>query len=147
MVKWGSTLNTCVHAYETKTNLFMEDFQLKTFKYCVYCIYHAPLCIKIKLLIIVLVKVSARFGFLRRNRFFHQPDFSVTILSVTPRKKIGLIWKFLSVILICLRNYSYTWNFRFEPRKCLEKKFVFTDCSVLTDSAFSFAFSILLFSV
>ena len=27
------------------------------------------------------------------------------------------------------------------------KKFIFTDCSVLTDSAFSFAFSILLFSV
>ena len=27
MVKWGSTLNTCVHAYETKINLSMEDFQ------------------------------------------------------------------------------------------------------------------------
>ena len=73
MVKWGSTLNTCVHAYETKTNLFMEDFQLKTCKYCVYFIYHAPLCIKIKLLIIVLVEVDADLDFCTETDFFCPP--------------------------------------------------------------------------
>ena len=73
MVEWESTLNTSVHAYETKTNIFMEAFQLKTCKYCVYCIYHAPLCIKIKLLIIVLVEVDADLDFCTETDFFCPP--------------------------------------------------------------------------
>ena len=52
----------------------------------------------------VLMEVSARFGFLHRNRFFRQPDFSITILSVTPGSNIGWIWTFFTVILIWLRN-------------------------------------------
>jgi hypothetical protein len=50
MVKWGSTLNTCVHAYETKTNLSIEAFQLKICKLlCILYILYIFLCtIKVK---------------------------------------------------------------------------------------------------
>jgi hypothetical protein len=54
MTKWGSTLNTCVHAYETKTNLSMKAFQLKLV-HIVYIVYivHIPLYHKSKVIIVV----------------------------------------------------------------------------------------------
>ena len=48
MIKWGSTLNTCVHAYEIKANISMEASHPKTCKYCVYTSVH-----KNKMLIVV----------------------------------------------------------------------------------------------
>ncbi len=68
MVKWGSTLNTCVHAYETKTNLSMEAFQLKH-AYIVY-IVHIPLYHKSKVIIVVSSYLEVdSFALLCRNRF------------------------------------------------------------------------------
>ena len=82
-----------------------------------------------------------RFGFLHKNRFLLS-----TVKLATIRKTIGLIWKFLCVIPRCIRNFDYFKVFIFEHGS-VSKKFIFTDCSVLTDSAFSFAFSLLLFFV
>jgi hypothetical protein len=71
MVKWGSTLNTCVHAYETEINLSMEAFQLK-FVHIVYIVYivHIPLYHKSKVIIVVssYLKVDS-FALLSKNRF------------------------------------------------------------------------------
>ena len=53
--------------------------------------------------------------------FRARTDFSVTIISFTPRKKIKKILNFLRVILICLRNFNYSSTFLFDPWKCLEK--------------------------
>jgi hypothetical protein len=71
MVKWGSTLNTCVHAYETKTNLSMEAFKLKTCTYCVYCIYCTYSFVHKSEVIIVVpsyLEVDS-FALLSKNRF------------------------------------------------------------------------------
>lgn len=69
MVKWGSTLNTCVHAYETKTILSMEAFQLKTYIYYVY-IVHISLYHKSKVIIVVSSYLEVdSFVLLSRNRF------------------------------------------------------------------------------
>ena len=35
-MKWGSTLNTCVHAYGINANLLMEASHKKTFVFCVF---------------------------------------------------------------------------------------------------------------
>jgi hypothetical protein len=61
-------LDTCVHAYETKTNLSMEAFQLKTCTYYIYCTY--SLYHKSKVIIVVpsYLEVDS-FALLSKNRF------------------------------------------------------------------------------
>ena len=82
-----------------------------------------------------------RFGFLHRNRFLLS-----TVKIAIIRKIIGLIWIFFAWYLYVYKTLIILAIFDLSHRSAL-KKFFFTDCSVLTDSAFSFAFSILLFSV
>ena len=83
--------------------------------------------------------------------FCTRTDFSSARLSrhhfsVTHRNILEKIWNFLCVILICIWNFNYIAFFDLSHGSA-SKKFVFMDCSVLIDSVFSFAFSILLFSV
>ena len=94
----------------------------------------------------VLIEVSARFGFLHKNRFFVRQTISSPFFPSRPGKnsqwsEIFCVWSlyvYETLIIQAIFDLS---------NGSASKKFVFTDCSVLTDSAFSFAFSILLFSM
>ena len=94
----------------------------------------------------VLIEVSARFWFLHKNRFFVSQTFPSPFFTSRP----GIYWKkpetFFAWFIYVYETLIILEIFDLSNGSAL-KKFVFTDCSVLTDSAFSFAFSILLFSV
>ena len=67
----------------------------------------------------VIIEVSAKFWFLHKNRFFVSQTFPSPFVPSRPGKNSK--WsEFFCVILICLRNFNYSSNCRFEPRKCLE---------------------------
>ena len=88
----------------------------------------------------VLVEVGAKFGFLRRNRFFvHQ---LICHAQKTIRNDLIFfswsLYVYETLIILAIFNLSHG---------SASKQFVFTDCSILTDSAFSFAFSLLQFFV
>ena len=94
----------------------------------------------------VLIEVSASFWFLHKNRFFGSQTFPSPLFPSLPGKyskksETFCAWSlyvYETLIILAIFDLSHGSASIF---------FVFTDCSVLTDSAFSFAFSILLFSV
>ena len=94
----------------------------------------------------VLIEVSTRFWFLHKNRFsvsqtFPSPFFLSRPGNNSKWSEIFYAWSlyvYETLIVLAIFDLSHG---------SASKKFVFTDCSVVTDSVFSFAFSILLFSV
>ena len=91
----------------------------------------------------VLIEVSARFWFLHKNRFFVSQTFpSPCFLPYFEKKskwsEIFCAWSlYVYEILIILEMFDLS-------HESASKKFISTDCSVLTHSTFYFAFSLLL---
>ena len=93
----------------------------------------------------VLIEVSTRFWLLHKNRFFVSQTFMSPFFRHA-QEKSEMVWIFCVWSLYVYETLIMLAIFDLSRGSAL-KKFVFTDCSVLTDSAISFAFSILLFSV
>ena len=92
------------------------------------------------------MKLVPDFDFCTRNRFFisqtfTSPFYSPKIEIKSKKSETFCAWSLYVYEILIILAILYL------SHGSISKKFVFTDCSVLTDSAFSFASSILLFSV
>ena len=94
----------------------------------------------------VLIEVSAKFWFLHKNIFFVSETFPSPFFPSRPGKRSDWSEHFLAWYLYVYETLIILAIFDLSHGSA-SNKFVFMDCSVLTNSAFSFAFSLLLFSV
>ena len=91
----------------------------------------------------VLIEVSTIYGFLLKNRFFVSQAFLSPLFASHPGKNSNWsenvcawsLYVYETLIILAIFDLSH---------ESASKNFVFTDCSVLTDSTFYFALPLLL---